>query len=110
MHHDLQQTIALPTRTPAALNALLRDLPAAWTNANEGENTWTVFQVIEHLNHCDRTDWMTRARMIRDHGEYRSFDPLNRSAHLEAAEPRTLNQSSTSSPNSAPPTSPSWPP
>jgi uncharacterized damage-inducible protein DinB len=93
MEHDLQQTIALLTRTPATLNALLRDLPGAWTHSNEGEGTWTVHDVIEHLIHCERSDWMSRAKMIRDFGETRTFDPLNRSAHLEATQPRTLNQS-----------------
>src|SRR5271157_1161525 len=36
MEHDLQHTIALLTRTPATLNALLRDLPEGWTLRNEG--------------------------------------------------------------------------
>ncbi len=58
MQHDLQQTIALLTRTPAALNALLRDLPEEWTHRNEGGDSWTVFDVIGHLIHGERTDWM----------------------------------------------------
>ncbi len=39
MEHNLEHTISLLTRTPAALNALLRDLPEAWTFRNEGEDT-----------------------------------------------------------------------
>lgn len=39
MEPTLQHTMALLTRTPAALNALLRDLPESWTFSNEGENT-----------------------------------------------------------------------
>ena len=31
MAHQLSDTIALLERTPAALNALLRDLPEFWT-------------------------------------------------------------------------------
>jgi uncharacterized damage-inducible protein DinB len=93
MHHDLQQTVALLTRTPATLNALLRDLPGTWTLHNEGEGTWSVSDVIQHLVHCERTDWMTRAKLIRDSGESRTFDPLDRTAHLQASLPRTLDQS-----------------
>jgi hypothetical protein len=32
MAFDVPHTIALLTRTPAALDALLRDLPQAWTH------------------------------------------------------------------------------
>jgi hypothetical protein len=46
MEHDLQQSIAVLSRTPAALNALLRDLPESWTHCNEGGDTWTVYDVI----------------------------------------------------------------
>ncbi len=93
MSHDLQQTIALLARTPVTLNALLRGLPDAWTHSNEGEGTWTVHDVIEHLIHCERGDWMSRARMIREFGETLTFEPLNRNAHLEGGQPRTLDQS-----------------
>ena len=49
MEHNLQHTISLLTRTPATLNALLRDLPETWTLRNEGENTWSAFDVVGHL-------------------------------------------------------------
>ena len=48
MKHDLQHTMALLARTPAALNALLRDLPEAWTLGNEGGSTWNATEVVAH--------------------------------------------------------------
>ena len=66
---NLDQTIALLSRTPAALDALLRDLPDAWTLRNEGGNTWSAFDVVGHLIHADRTDWLPRARVILQFGE-----------------------------------------
>jgi len=51
MEQNLSHTIALLSRTPAALNALLRDLPESWTRQNEGENTWSAFDVVGHLIH-----------------------------------------------------------
>ena len=78
MEHNLPQTIALLARTPAALNALLRDLPESWTLRNEGENTWTPFDVVGHLIHGERTDWMPRARIILQFGEGRAFEPFDR--------------------------------
>jgi hypothetical protein len=78
MEHHLTDTVALLTRTPAALNALLRDLPETWTHRNEGEDTWSVFDVVGHLIHCERTDWMPRAKMILEHGETQTFAPFDR--------------------------------
>ena len=48
MEHDLQETMALLGRTPAALDALVRGLPETWTKRNEGESTWSVFDVVGH--------------------------------------------------------------
>ena len=78
MEHNLEHTIALLTRTPAALNALLRDLPEAWTFRNEGEDTWSAFDIVGHLIHGERTDWMPRARTILQFGESRAFEPFDR--------------------------------
>lgn len=75
MEHNLPHTIALLSRTPAALNALLRDLPEAWMLQNEGENTWSAFDVLRHLIQGERTDWMPRARIILEFGETKVFEP-----------------------------------
>jgi hypothetical protein len=80
MKHNLQDTIALLTRTPAALNALLRDLPETWTHRNEGGDTWSACDTVGHLIHCEHDDWMPRARMILQYGETRTFDPFDREA------------------------------
>ena len=90
MEQNLDDTIALLARTPAALNALLRDLPESWTHRNEGPNTWTVFDVIGHLNHGERTDWMTRTRRILEHGESRPFDPFDRLAQFRESRGKSL--------------------
>ena len=83
MEHTLDQTFALLARTPAALNALLRDLPAAWTEGNEGGDSWNAAQVVGHLIHCERVDFLSRTKMILEYGESRAFDPLDRFAHLK---------------------------
>src|SRR2546429_2164413 len=69
MEHDLQDTVALLARTPTTLDAFLRDLPESWTRSNEGAETWSVFDILGHLIHGERTDWMPRARMILQFGE-----------------------------------------
>jgi len=77
-------------RTPAVLDALLRDLPAGWVAAHEGGETWSPYDVIGHLIHGEQTDWLPRARIILDHGEQRAFDKFDRFAQFAASEGRTL--------------------
>ena len=92
MPHNLPDTIALLSRTPAALNALLRDLPDSWTLRNEGENTWSVYQVVGHLNHGERTDWLPRVKSILEFGETRPFDPFDRWAQERESKGKSLPQ------------------
>jgi uncharacterized damage-inducible protein DinB len=92
MEHDLRDTIALLERTPAGLNALLRDLPESWTHRNEGENTWSVFDVVGHLVHVDRTDWMPRAKRILEFGETKAFEPFDRLAQVHESKGKSLGQ------------------
>ena len=92
MEHNLQHTISLLTRTPVALNALLRDLPETWTFRNEGENTWSAFDVVGHLIHGERTDWMPRARMVLQVGETRTFESFDRWGHLRESQGKSLGQ------------------
>lgn len=89
---NLENTITLLARTPATLNALLRDLPEIWTQRNEGENTWNAFDVIGHLIHGERTDWMPRARMILDFGETKTFEKFDRSGHQSEIQGKTMGQ------------------
>jgi hypothetical protein len=92
VEHDLDYTIALLDRTPAVLSSLLRDLPEAWTLCNEGDNTWSAFDVVGHLVHGERTDWMPRARMILQFGESRTFEPFDRWAQFRESEGKSLSQ------------------
>ncbi len=92
MEHDLEQTIALLTRTPATLNALLRDLPETWTLRNEGENTWSAFDIVGHLIHGERTDWMPRAKRILQFGESQPFECYDRFAQERESQGRSLAQ------------------
>ena len=89
---SLSETIALLTRTPPTLNALLRGLPDVWVYRNEGAATWCAFDIVGHLIFADRTDWMPRARMILEHGESRPFDPFDRLGQVKESQGKSLNQ------------------
>jgi DinB superfamily len=92
MEQNLADTIAVLARTPAALDALLRGLPEGWTLQNEGESTWSAFDVVGHLIHGERTDWMPRARMILEFGEKKTFVLFDRLAQLEESRGKSLMQ------------------
>jgi len=92
MTHELRQTTALLARTPGALDALLRDLPEPWTSGTEGDGTWSAFDVVAHLVHGERTDWMPRARMVLASGESRAFEPFDREGHVRDSAGRSLGE------------------
>ncbi len=92
MEHSLENTINLLSRTPAVLDTLLRDLPEVWTFRNEGEDTWSAFDVIGHLIHGERTDWMPRVKMVLQFGETRTFEPFDRLGQVRTSESKTLGQ------------------
>lgn len=78
------------TRTPLALDALLRDLPEAWTTAAEGPDTWSPYVVIGHLVHAERTDWMPRLEIILEHGPGRPFDSFDREGQFRESRGKSL--------------------
>src|SRR2546421_8822344 len=86
----VEDATAILSRTPSTLDALLRGLPDGWVVANEGGDTWSPFDVIGHLIHGERTDWIPRARIILDHGEAKPFDKFDRLAQFAESKGRTL--------------------
>lgn len=80
----LPEAIAVLTRTPAALRALLDGLPRPWLEADEGEGTFSPRDVLGHLIHGEKTDWVPRIRLIMEKGDREPFVPFDRFAFREA--------------------------
>src|ERR671913_130296 len=78
----LAEAVTLLANTPATLAALLRGLPEEWITSHEGGETWSPHDVLGHLIHGERTDWLPRARIIMEHGESRVFDAYDRFAQF----------------------------
>jgi len=87
----LADALAVLERTPASLSALLAGLPETWVRATEGEGTWSPYDVIGHLIHGERTDWIPRARHILA-GERRPFEPFDRTAQLRESQGKSLRE------------------
>lgn len=90
MEHNLENTLAILARTPATFDALLRGLPEAWTRAKKGEETWNAFDIVAHLIHGERTDWMPRVRIILQSGDSTEFEPYDRWGHLREAQGKQM--------------------
>src|SRR5277367_1392880 len=94
---NLAEAVAVLSRTPATLNALLRGLPNFWVLPNEGrttqeKDTWSAFDIVGHLIVGERTDWMPRVRVILQNGESRPFDPFDRFAQGKESQGKSLEQ------------------
>jgi hypothetical protein len=92
MDLDLREATAVLSRTPRALDAMLRGLPEPWVNGNEGPETFSPFDVLGHLIHGERTDWIPRARMILEFQEAKTFEPFDRFAQARASRGKSLDE------------------
>lgn len=81
MKYDLNKSTEILSNTPTALETLLKNLSNDWLYANEGPDTWSPFDIIGHLVHCERTDWMERIKIILNDGD-KNFKPVDRFAQL----------------------------
>ena len=88
---NLADAVAVLDRTPASLSALLSGLPGTWLEAREGEATWSPYDVIGHLIHAERTDWIPRARHILA-GQTRPFEPFDRTAQFRESQGKSLGE------------------
>ncbi len=92
MGHNLENTTALLARTPRALDALLRDLPEFWTLGTEGGSSWSPFEVVAHLIHGEKTDWIPRAKIILESGDARTFDKFDMGGHAAEMQGKSIGQ------------------
>jgi len=92
MNYQFDDAEAVLRRTPSVLDAMLRDLPGVWTSAAEGPGTWTPFDVVGHLIHADRTNWIPRARHLLAQGEVAPFPPFDREAMFSASRGKEIGE------------------
>ncbi|HET7903854.1 MAG TPA: DinB family protein [Candidatus Eisenbacteria bacterium] len=90
--YRLDEAAAILSRTPGILRAWLSGLPDAWTTATEGPGTWSAFDVVGHLIHGERTDWLPRAEHLLEHGESLAFPVFDRTAMFDASKGKSLAQ------------------
>lgn len=92
MELQLNNVKEILARTPTTLNSLLRNLPDAWIQSNEGPETWSPFDVVGHMVHAEEADWIPRARIILEVGEAGTFTPFDRFAMFEKSRGKSLSE------------------
>ena len=92
MQFDIHKSIEILSRTPAVIETLLQGLSADWIDANEGPETWSPFDVVCHLIHGEKTDWITRMELILSDKTNKTFEPFDRFAQFEESKGKSLAQ------------------
>lgn len=92
MEFDLATAVPVLSRTPEVLGVMLRDLPPQWLSATEGPSTWSPFDVVGHLIHGERTDWLPRVEHLLEHGEKLPFVSFDRFAQAQESAGKSLPQ------------------
>ena len=92
MKFNLVKTISVLERTPVVFKTLLSGLSKEWTQQNEGENTWSPCDVLGHLVHGEKTDWIPRISIILSDADNKTFEPYDRFAQFEMSKGKTLEE------------------
>lgn len=92
MKFTLSKSIEILERTPDVLIAMLHNLSADWTSKNEGGETWSVFDIVGHLIHGEKTDWIPRMEIILSDKPDKTFKPFDRLAQFEESKGKSLTQ------------------
>ncbi|WP_299681936.1 DinB family protein [uncultured Dokdonia sp.] len=90
MAFQLEKIIPILERTPSILKTFLENLDPDWMHQHEGENTWSPYDIIGHLIHGEKTDWIPRTKQILDSTYTDAFEPFDRFAQFENSKGKTL--------------------
>jgi uncharacterized damage-inducible protein DinB len=92
MNFTIDKSIEILERTPFVVQELLQGISDDWSNANEGENTFSTYDVIGHLIHGEKTDWIARMEIILSDNPNKVFQPYDRFAQFEESKGKNLSQ------------------
>ncbi len=92
MEYRLDKALEILERTPKILNTYLENLSDDWIFCNEGEETWSAFDIVGHLIHGEKTDWIPRLNIILSESINKTFEPYDRFAQFEDSRGKTLQE------------------
>jgi hypothetical protein len=92
MNFDLEKSIEILERTPFVIESMLNGLSPEWTTGNEGPDTWSPYDVVGHLIHGDRTDYIARLEIVLSDGPNKTFASFDRFAQFTESKGKTLDE------------------
>lgn len=92
MKFQLEKAIELLERTPLVLEQFLNGLSDEWIYCNEGDQTWNAFDIMGHLIHGEKTDWIPRLEIILSEATNKTFETFDRFAMFEDSKDKSLHQ------------------
>ena len=92
MQFDLHKTIEILQQTPVVLQTLLSGIADEWTMNNEGPETWSAYDIVGHLIHGEKTDWIPRMNIILSDKPDKHFTPYDRFAQFIESKGKSLQQ------------------
>lgn len=92
MNFSVEKSISILERTPVVLIALLENISEDWTSCNEGEDTWSTYDIIGHYIHGEITDWIPRMEIILSDNPDKSFQPFDRFAQLQISKGKSIQK------------------
>ena len=85
------EAVEVLERTPRILSAWMSGLSTPWLDDREAEGTFSPRDVVGHLIHGEKTDWMPRVRLIREFADRRPFEAFDRVGFQDANAGRSMD-------------------
>lgn len=92
MKYSTEKALEVLQQTPKTLKSYLGNLSNDWLFANEGGDTWNPYDVVGHLIHGEKTDWIPRLKIILSNSENKTFESFDRFAQFENSKGKTITQ------------------
>jgi hypothetical protein len=90
MNFTIEKSLEVLERTPDVLIAMLLNITDEWALPNEGGESWSPYDVVGHLIHGEKTDWIPRMEIILSDRSPKVFKPFDRFAQLGVSKEKSL--------------------
>ncbi len=92
MTFEIDKAIEILERTPFTIEVLLKGISEEWIMNNEGENTWSPYEIVGHLIHGEKTDWIIRTKIILLDSKNKTFEPFDRFAQKRENQTKMISE------------------
>jgi hypothetical protein len=92
MEFSIASALQILERTPIVVETYLKNLNDEWIFTNEGDESWSAFDIVGHYIHGEKTDWIPRMQIILSDNPDKNFVPFDRFAQFNESRGKTLDE------------------